>query len=163
MDIGRVMTLREVAKYLRVHPNTVYRLASRRKLPAFKVGSDWRFNRESIDRWRLSQEQAVNQTRRAGLVAQVLDILYWYQSEGLQTSISFEDIRLFLDCDPQLIRAAFNELGRAGLVEQLASGQFHLTATGMAQWDRTCRRSAARPPGHAAVLVQTASPRKENL
>jgi excisionase family DNA binding protein len=50
------MTLDEVADYLRVHPSTVYRMAKNQSLPAFKIGSDWRFNRESIDAWRLRAE-----------------------------------------------------------------------------------------------------------
>ena len=51
-----VMTLEEVASYLRVHPSTIYRLLKKRQLPAFKVGSDWRFNVESINRWRTAAE-----------------------------------------------------------------------------------------------------------
>ena len=43
-----VMTLEEVAAYLRVHQSTVYRLLKAQSSPAFKLGSDWRFNRESI-------------------------------------------------------------------------------------------------------------------
>ena len=54
--MASVMTLEEVASYLRVHPSTIYRLLKRKQLPAFKVGSDWRFNQESIDRWRSSAE-----------------------------------------------------------------------------------------------------------
>lgn len=54
--MARVMTLEEVAGYLRVHPSTIYRLLKKKKLPAFKVGSDWRFNLESIDRWRAEAE-----------------------------------------------------------------------------------------------------------
>jgi excisionase family DNA binding protein len=50
------MTLDEVADYLRVHPSTVYRMAKNQTLPAFKIGSDWRFNRESIDTWRVQEE-----------------------------------------------------------------------------------------------------------
>ena len=57
--MARVMTLEEVAEYLRVHPSTIYRLLKKKQLPAFKVGSDWRFNLESIDRWR---EEAEKQT-----------------------------------------------------------------------------------------------------
>lgn len=49
----QVMNVKEVADYLRVHPSTIYRLLKQRALPAFKVGADWRFNREHIDRWRL--------------------------------------------------------------------------------------------------------------
>jgi excisionase family DNA binding protein len=52
----KVMTLREVSEYLKVHPSTVYRQLKRGLIPAFKVGSDWRFNIESIDRWRLGQD-----------------------------------------------------------------------------------------------------------
>jgi excisionase family DNA binding protein len=52
-----VLTLDEVASYLRVHPSTVYRLLRKRSLPAFKVGSDWRFNLASIDQWRTDAER----------------------------------------------------------------------------------------------------------
>ncbi|HUN58338.1 MAG TPA: helix-turn-helix domain-containing protein [Candidatus Binataceae bacterium] len=55
--MATVLTLEEVAGYLRVHPSTIYRLLKKKKLPAFKVGSDWRFNLESIDRWRAEAEQ----------------------------------------------------------------------------------------------------------
>ena len=51
-----VMTVRDVSAYLKVHPSTIYRLLKRHKIPAFHVGSDWRFNVESIDRWRLEQD-----------------------------------------------------------------------------------------------------------
>ncbi len=53
----KVMTLREVSAYLHVHRSTIYRLLKHRQIPAFQVGSDWRFNIESIDNWRLSQEK----------------------------------------------------------------------------------------------------------
>jgi len=55
-DNSRVMTVKELSDYLKVHPSTVYRQLKRGQLPAFKVGSDWRFNVESIDRWRLEQD-----------------------------------------------------------------------------------------------------------
>lgn len=55
-DTSRVMTVKELSDYLKVHPSTVYRQLKRGGLPAFKVGSDWRFNIESIDRWRLEQD-----------------------------------------------------------------------------------------------------------
>lgn len=57
-----VMTLEEVANYLRVHPSTIYRLVKKGQLPAFKVGSDWRFNQESIDTWR-SQAEGTDATQ----------------------------------------------------------------------------------------------------
>ena len=54
----RVMNVRELGVYLRVHSSTIYRLMRKHKLPGFKVGSDWRFNVESIDKWRIEQEHA---------------------------------------------------------------------------------------------------------
>jgi excisionase family DNA binding protein len=54
----KLLTLKQVAEYLKVHKNTVYRLVNRKELPAFKVWHDWRFDLESIDRWRAAQEQA---------------------------------------------------------------------------------------------------------
>jgi excisionase family DNA binding protein len=55
-DRPSILTLENVAKYLRVHPSTIYRLVRKNQLPAFKLGHDWRFNRESIDRWRADAE-----------------------------------------------------------------------------------------------------------
>jgi excisionase family DNA binding protein len=52
---SRLVTVRELSNYLRVHPSTIYRLLKRGDLPAFKLGSDWRFNLEAIDRWRVNQ------------------------------------------------------------------------------------------------------------
>jgi excisionase family DNA binding protein len=49
LESSRVMTVKELSDYLKVHPSTVYRQLKRGGLPAFKVGSDWRFNIESID------------------------------------------------------------------------------------------------------------------
>ena len=43
--------IREVADYLNVNEKTVYRLAQRYELPAFKVAGAWRFKREDIDLW----------------------------------------------------------------------------------------------------------------
>ena len=56
--MANVLTLEEVASYLRVHPSTVYRLLKKRQIPAFKMGSDWRLNLESIDQWRSEAEKA---------------------------------------------------------------------------------------------------------
>jgi excisionase family DNA binding protein len=46
-----IMTIKELAEYLRVHPSTLYKLLRRGTLPGFRIGSDWRFHREVIDRW----------------------------------------------------------------------------------------------------------------
>jgi len=53
---GSVLTVQEVSSYLRVHPSTIYRMLKRNQLPAFRVGSDWRFTVEAIDQWRARPE-----------------------------------------------------------------------------------------------------------
>ena len=56
-DIAPVLKVRDLSNYLRVHPSTVYRLLKAGQLPAFRIGSDWRFNVEEIDRWRVEREK----------------------------------------------------------------------------------------------------------
>jgi len=46
-----IMTIREVASYLKMTEKTIYKLAKERKIPAFKVGGNWRFKKEAIDEW----------------------------------------------------------------------------------------------------------------
>ena len=46
-----LMTLEEVAKYLRVTKKTIYRFLERGLIPATKIGRQWRFDRDSIDVW----------------------------------------------------------------------------------------------------------------
>lgn len=54
-----ILTLREVAEYLKLAEKTAYRLAAEGKLPGFKVGGSWRFKKEDIERWINSQKEAV--------------------------------------------------------------------------------------------------------
>jgi excisionase family DNA binding protein len=51
-----VLTVQDVSTYLRVHPSTIYRMLKKNLLPAFRVGSDWRFTVEAIDKWREKAE-----------------------------------------------------------------------------------------------------------
>ncbi len=46
-----ILTIREVADYLKVTERTLYRLVKDGELPAFKVGNSWRFRREDISAW----------------------------------------------------------------------------------------------------------------
>jgi excisionase family DNA binding protein len=49
--VSKVMTSVEAADYLKMHVKTVCRLAKEGKIPAKKVGSEWRFLRSVLDRW----------------------------------------------------------------------------------------------------------------
>ena len=46
-----ILTLKEVAEYLKLAEKTAYRLAAEGKLPGFKVGGSWRFKKEDIEMW----------------------------------------------------------------------------------------------------------------
>ncbi len=59
-----MMTIEELAKYLRLHRSTVYRLAREGIIPGFKVGSQWRFSRDSVDQWMAGQEAAIGGSQR---------------------------------------------------------------------------------------------------
>jgi excisionase family DNA binding protein len=50
-DNDKIMTLEEVAEYLRVKPQTIYTWAQEKKIPAAKLGKEWRFKKSMIDKW----------------------------------------------------------------------------------------------------------------
>lgn len=58
-----MMTLEEVAGYLRLHTSTIYRLARAGIIPGVKIGGQWRFNQERVDEW-LVQQEAASATRK---------------------------------------------------------------------------------------------------
>ena len=45
------LTIKKLSKYLNVTERTIYNLLERGELPGFKVGANWRFRREDIDKW----------------------------------------------------------------------------------------------------------------
>jgi len=57
---GEILTIKQVAEYLKVTERTIYRLAAAKKIPAFKVGGTWRFSRVDIDSW-IKQQSSVDQ------------------------------------------------------------------------------------------------------
>ena len=64
--MDNLMTLAEVAAYLRLSKDTVYRMASRGKLPAAKVGSQWRFRRDEVEQWLEAHKTIQGDDRRNG-------------------------------------------------------------------------------------------------
>ncbi len=60
---GEILTLKEVAVYLKVTERTIYRLAGAKKIPAFKVGGTWRFSRSDIESW--IKQQSAGEPERA--------------------------------------------------------------------------------------------------
>jgi excisionase family DNA binding protein len=56
----KVMKVIEVADLLNLDPDTILRYANEEKIPAFKVGSRWRFDPESLALW-IEQQNGVYQ------------------------------------------------------------------------------------------------------
>ncbi|GMW01942.1 MAG: hypothetical protein AMXMBFR84_30780 [Candidatus Hydrogenedentota bacterium] len=46
-----IMTVEEVAKYLKLKPQTVYKWAQEGQIPGAKLGKEWRFRRRILDEW----------------------------------------------------------------------------------------------------------------
>jgi PTS system nitrogen regulatory IIA component len=64
-----ILTIEEVATYLRLTPQTIYKWAQEKRIPAAKLGKEWRFRKSIIDRWLdeqiLSAESGFEHLRRA--------------------------------------------------------------------------------------------------
>lgn len=50
-DADEIMGITQVAEYLNIHRMTLYDLVRERKIPAFKVGGQWRFRKELLEKW----------------------------------------------------------------------------------------------------------------
>ncbi len=64
MKAMETLTPNEIAKILKLHPFTVTRLAREKKIPGFKVGGVWRFQRDKFEQWVTSQTGKRFQSRR---------------------------------------------------------------------------------------------------
>jgi len=58
------MTVKDVAEYLQLSMDMIYKMAQQGKMPASKIGTQWRFKREEIDEWVLSQRPKVRTQKR---------------------------------------------------------------------------------------------------
>ena len=56
----KILTLKEVAEYLKLAEKTAYRLAADGELPGFKVGGSWRFQKVDIQKWIAEQKGVID-------------------------------------------------------------------------------------------------------
>ncbi len=57
MSGDEILTIKELASYLKIAEKTAYRFVSEGRIPGFRVGGSWRFRRSEIERWIAEQEQ----------------------------------------------------------------------------------------------------------
>ena len=55
--MGQLLTIKDLAKYLKLTEVTIYKYANEGKIPGFKVGSRWRFDRDKIDEFLGDKEE----------------------------------------------------------------------------------------------------------
>ncbi len=65
-DMSAVLTIGELAEYLKISKSTLYKLAQEGRVPGQKVGRHWRFRRATIDRW-LDEEPAGRRRRKKAI------------------------------------------------------------------------------------------------
>jgi excisionase family DNA binding protein len=56
-ESDQILTATEVTEYLNIRRSSLYRLLKHKDIPAFRVGSDWRFSQQRIDRWRSARQK----------------------------------------------------------------------------------------------------------
>ena len=62
---AEILTLKELSGYLKSSKSTIYRLAQQGEIPCSKVGRNWRFKKERIDKW-LFQQERHNKNKQEG-------------------------------------------------------------------------------------------------
>jgi excisionase family DNA binding protein len=58
-----ILTLKELSGYLRISMSTIYKFVREGKIPAQKIGRQWRFNKLAIDRW-LAQSRNIHDPQK---------------------------------------------------------------------------------------------------
>lgn len=62
-----LMDIKQVAEYLQMNKMTIYKLAREGRIPAFKVASEWRFRKDLVDKWLLSQLEGKPEFEKLGI------------------------------------------------------------------------------------------------
>ena len=61
-DSPEILTVKQLASYLQMDEHTIYRLAKSGKIPAMKIGAEWRFKKNLIDKW--IEEKSISNIKR---------------------------------------------------------------------------------------------------
>ncbi|MBW2182755.1 MAG: helix-turn-helix domain-containing protein [Deltaproteobacteria bacterium] len=57
--LGKILTTKELAEYLKLTEVTIYKYANEGKIPGFKIGSRWRFDKDQIDNFLKNEEEVI--------------------------------------------------------------------------------------------------------
>jgi excisionase family DNA binding protein len=106
---AEVLTIRDVASYLKLPVSTVYRLAERRDLPGHKVGRQWRFHKSVLDEWFrehaattrstilvVDDEESIRELMMTALASKTRDVLSAGSGEEALDVVKRADVDLVL-------------------------------------------------------------------
>ena len=57
MEKDKFLTIKELCQYIKTPKSTLYMFLGKGLIPAAKIGRQWRFNKESIDKWMADKEK----------------------------------------------------------------------------------------------------------
>jgi len=64
-ETPEILTAKQLSEYLQMDEHTIYRLAKKGKIPAMKIGAEWRFKKNLIDKW--IEEESLNTLKKEKL------------------------------------------------------------------------------------------------
>lgn len=73
MHNPNIMTIKQVAEYLKISPRTVYKLVKEGIIPSFRIMNMWRFERSKIDQW-IQEKSEINNFNENGGTAHAKSI-----------------------------------------------------------------------------------------
>ncbi len=99
MDKHEILTIEEVAQYLRISERTAYDWANKGTIPCGKLGTTWRFKRSEIERW-VDDKLSGNRTRSSGdtQIVNLHDVLSPDRVLRLDTQSKSEVLNALIDC-----------------------------------------------------------------
>lgn len=157
MDNTDILTLQEVADYLKIVPKTVMRMIARNEIPCMKVAGQWRFKQSVIDQW-LNAKMNFSEEHR---FAQLMDV----PGTALQLSRLIKSPYLLLELQSSTVEETLWELteplqqqgllsDRTGLVDQLlCREEMVTTAFGQGTAFPHLRDVKQVPPGFPPIIM----------
>jgi PTS system nitrogen regulatory IIA component len=122
---NEIMTIDEVAEYLRVSDRTVYEWAQKGEIPCGKLGTSWRFKRCEIEKW-INKKLTAQKIPDVPPMISIKDVLVEKRCKILEHATKVEALKEMV----QLLNTA-REIGNAGELEQAIFRREQLMSTGI--------------------------------
>ncbi|MFC2076205.1 helix-turn-helix domain-containing protein [candidate division KSB1 bacterium] len=68
MNTDKWLTLNELSSYLKIGRTKLYQMVQEGQMPASKVGTQWRFDRDEIDEWLKNQRPELSKSKQERLL-----------------------------------------------------------------------------------------------